>query len=258
MDIPDLQSQTDHRRVKIDKVGVQGIRYPIVVEDRARKIQHTIAEISIFVELQHSRRGTHISRCVEILHRYHTESVIAKLELLLAELADLLKAEAAYMEIDFPYFLEVRSPVSQKPALLDYHCYFRAQHKQGFALSIGAIVPVTTLCPCSREISARGAHNQRAYVDICLSYREFIWLEELIELAENAASSPIYPLLKRNDEKYVTEAAYAKPRFVEDVVREITLQLNADQRVLEFDVQVSSQESIHNYNAYARVHRVKQ
>lgn len=255
MNIPDLQSQSDSRRISIDKVGVKGIRYPIVVEDRANKLQQTVADLNIYVELHHSRRGTHMSRFVEVLNRYHRDSIIGQLDKLLLEVKTLLKADAAYIDISFPYFIKKNAPVSKIASLMDYQCRFNASYKDDFQLWIGVCVPVTTLCPCSKEISAGGAHNQRSYVSISVRYSEFIWIEELIEFAENAASCPIWPLLKRRDEKYVTERAYANPKFVEDVVREITQKLQSDRRILEFEISSDNQESIHNHNAYALVLR---
>ena len=253
--IPDLQSQPDERRICIDKVGVKDLRYPIVVEDRANGVQNTIAELSLSVELDHRKRGTHMSRFLEVLNRYHQESIIAQLDSLLLELKSVLKADAAYIEIAFPYFLKKLAPVSKSASLMDYRCFFEASYKDDFELWIGAVVPVTTLCPCSREISEGGAHNQRSLISLKVRYSEFIWLEELIEVAEAAASCPVYPLLKRRDEKFVTERAYSNPKFVEDIVREVTQKLEADPRVREFYVESENFESIHNHNAYAMVYR---
>lgn len=253
--MPDLQSQGDTRRIGIDKVGVKAIRYPILVEDRTNKLQQTIADLNIYVELHHSKRGTHMSRFLEVLNRYHQDSIIGHLDKLLLELKTILKADSAYLDMDFPYFMTKHAPVSKIASLMDYKCFFNASYRDEYELWIGAVVPVTTLCPCSREISDAGAHNQRSYVTIKVRYTGFVWLEELIQIAEDAASSPVYPLLKRRDEKYVTEKAYSNPRFVEDVVREATQKLSADERILEFYVEADSFESIHNHNAYAMVYR---
>lgn len=254
-DIPDLQSRPDARRIMIDKVGVKGIRYPIVVEDRQNKLQQTVGKLNIYVELHHSQRGTHMSRFLEVLNRYHQESIIGQLDKLLLELKSLLKAEASYIEIFFPYFMKKLAPVSHSASLMDYECFFCASYEDEYKLWIGAIVPVTTVCPCSKEISSQGAHNQRSFVTIKVRYNGFVWLEELIGMAESAASSPVYPLLKRQDEKFVTEHAYDNPKFVEDIVREITQKLEADPRILEFYIESENQESIHNHNAYAMVYR---
>ena len=258
MTIPDIQSMKDTRKIPIDKVGVKGLRYPIVVEDRANTVQHTVADLNIYVDLPHHMRGTHMSRFVEILHHYHQEALIGKLESFLAELKDSLKAEAAYIDIHFPYFISKRAPVSKIASLLAYDCVFSASLKDEYDLLIGVIVPVTSLCPCSKEISDAGAHNQRSKITIKVNYKEFVWLEELIELAESTASCEIYSLLKRVDEKYVTEKAYANPKFVEDIVREITIKLQNDPRIGAFYVESENAESIHLHNANAMISRPSQ
>jgi len=255
MTIPDLQSQTDPRNIVIDKVGVKGLRYPIVVEDRSSGTQHTVADLNIYVELPHHMRGTHMSRFIEILHHYHTEALIGSLPHFLAELKASLKAEAAYIDICFPYFVNKKAPVSGIESLLSYDCVFTASLDDDFDLLIGVIVPVTTLCPCSKEISVAGAHNQRSLITIKVSYTGFVWLEELIEIAESAASCEIYSLLKRVDEKYVTEHAYENPKFVEDIVRDIALKLQDDPRIKSFYVESENAESIHLHNAYAKISR---
>lgn len=255
MTIPDIQSMADTRRIPIDKVGVKGLRYPIVVEDRANKIQHTVADLNIYVDLPHHLRGTHMSRFVEILHHYHEEALIGNLESFLQELKNSLKAQAAYIDISFPYFMAKKAPVSKISSLLAYDCEFSASLRDSFDLLIGVIVPVTSLCPCSKEISESGAHNQRSKITIKVSYRDFVSLEELIELAEETASCEIYSLLKRVDEKYVTEHAYANPKFVEDIVREITIRLQNDPRIKGFYVESENAESIHLHNAYAMISR---
>ena len=255
MDVPDIQSQLDIRNIKIDKVGVKGVRYPIIVDDRKNGTQHTVANLDIYVDLHHSKRGTHMSRFIEVLNRYHQDNLISNLHNMLYELKSSLKADAAYIDISFPYFIQRKAPVSQIPSMMDYQCSFSASLTQAYNLWIGVLVPVTTLCPCSKEVSAAGAHNQRSHVIIKVRYSEFIWLEELIAIAENAASCPIYPLLKRRDEKYVTEKAYANPKFVEDIVRDVTQVLEQDERILEFYVESDNYESIHNHNAYAVVYR---
>lgn len=253
MTIPDIQSMKDTRMIAIDKVGVKGLRYPIVVEDRRNGIQHTVADLNIYVDLPHHLRGTHMSRFVEILHHYHQEALIGNLQSFLEELKQSLKAEAAYIDINFPYFLSKQAPVSKIPSLLAYDCVFSASLKDSFDLLIGVQVPVTTLCPCSKEISVDGAHNQRSTITIKVSYKNFVWLEELIELAEEVASCEIYSVLKRVDEKYVTEKAYNNPKFVEDIVREITLRLSCDPRITGFYVESENAESIHLHNAYAMI-----
>lgn len=253
MSIPDIQNQPDNRKLTIDKVGVKGIRYPIMVEDKAKGTQHSVADLNIYVELPHHRRGTHMSRFIEILNRYHTEAFIGKLEAFLMELRSTMKAEAAYVDIKFPYFVTKKAPISRISSLLSYDCSFNASYKDEFKLWIGVSVPVTTLCPCSKEISEFGAHNQRSQITIQVCYNEFVWLEELIALAESHASCEIYSLLKRPDEKFVTEKAYQNPKFVEDIVREITQELKKDSRITAFYVESENYESIHNHSAYAMI-----
>lgn len=251
--ISDVQSQKDKRRITIDRVGVKNIEYPIIVEDRANKTQQTVAKIALYVDLQEDERGTHMSRFLEVLNLYHKEDLIDNLEKFLVDLRDTLHSETAYATIDFPYFIEKTAPVSKIKSLLVYNCHFQASLKEEFKLVIGVTVPITTLCPCSKEISEAGAHNQRSYVNIQVTMKQFIWLEELIEMVESSASCQIYSLLKRPDEKYVTEKAYANPRFAEDIVREITLMLKSDPRIGSFKIETLNQESIHAHDAYAGV-----
>ncbi|MBM4403653.1 MAG: GTP cyclohydrolase I FolE2 [Candidatus Cloacimonetes bacterium] len=247
----DIQNQTDHRRITVDKVGVKGIHYPIILEDRALKTQHTIATLNIYVELPHSKRGTHMSRFIEILNRFHENNLISQLPQFLAEIKRSLKAAAAYVDIRFPFFIRKQAPVSKISSLVCYDCHFQASLKDVYVLIIGVDVPVTTLCPCSKELSAVGAHNQRSIISIKVRYEGFVWLEELIDLAESTCSCEIYSLLKRCDEKYVTDKAFANPMFVEDIVRDLTLKLKQDKRITWFHVESENFESIHSHNAYA-------
>jgi GTP cyclohydrolase I len=251
----DIQSLEDKRKVTIDKVGVKNVRYPIIVEDKVNKIQHTIADLDMFVELPHNHRGTHMSRFLEVLNHFHQENLISNLQEFLQEMKDALDADASYVTLTFPYFVKKTAPVSKTVSLLSYQCIFEASLKDEFRLSIGVEVPITTLCPCSKEISDYGAHSQRSNVLVKVIFDEFIWLEEIIEIVEDSASCEIYPLLKRVDEKFVTEKAYDNPTFVEDVVREITLKLQNDKRIKWFMVESENQESIHKHNAYAKVER---
>jgi GTP cyclohydrolase IB len=250
-EIPDIQNQNDTRNIAIDKVGVKSIKYPIVVSDRINTIQHTIADINFYVELPHNYRGTHMSRFIEVLHHYHQENIIFQLEKLLHEIKASLKANAAYIELRFPYFIKKNAPVSKIASYLNYDCFFIASLATQYDFCIGVKVPVTTLCPCSKEISQYGAHNQRSEVTVQVRYTDFIWLEEIIDMIEQTCSCDIYPLLKRSDEKYVTEKAYNNPMFVEDIIRELTIKLSADKRIVNFEIESENFESIHNHNAYA-------
>jgi GTP cyclohydrolase I len=253
--IPDIQNQSDGRKVTIDKVGVKGIKYPILVSDRCNKTQHTIADINFYVDLPHYNRGTHMSRFIEVINKYHQEDLIFKLDKLLKDIKKSLNADAAYIELKFPYFIKKKAPVSKISSYLNYDCYFKASLSNAYEFWIGVSVPVTTLCPCSKEISDFGAHNQRSIVTVLVQYIDFVWLEELIELIEQNCSCDIFPLLKRADEKYVTEKAYNNPMFVEDIIRELTIRLNNDNRILHFEIESENFESIHNHSAYAYKHQ---
>ncbi|MBN2829599.1 MAG: GTP cyclohydrolase I FolE2 [Candidatus Cloacimonetes bacterium] len=249
----DIQSLTDERNVLIDKVGVKGVRYPITVQDKEFGTQPTIADLDIYVQLPHDHRGTHMSRFLEVLNEYHKDSIVENLENFLKEVKSRLHAEASFVNVRFPYFLKKKAPVSGIESLLDYNCFFEASFAESYDLVIGVVVPVTSLCPCSKEISEHGAHNQRSHITIRARFNEFVWLEDLIAMAEETASCEIYPLLKRVDEKFVTEKAYSRPRFVEDIVREMAVRLRADDRITGFRVESENYESIHNHSAYAFV-----
>ncbi|MCF7858052.1 MAG: GTP cyclohydrolase FolE2 [Candidatus Cloacimonetes bacterium] len=253
----DIQNLKDTRKVTINKVGVKNVQYPIIVEDRKNKFQNTVADLDIYVELPHHHRGTHMSRFLEVLNHFHKENLIGNLPEFLAEIKKALNADYSYVNIRFPYFINKIAPISKTKSLLSYNCFFKASLGYEFKMKLGVEVPVTTLCPCSKEISENGAHSQRSVVSIELSYHDFIWLEEIIETIEKCASCEIYSLLKRVDEKYVTEKAYNNPRFVEDIVREVTLEFQKDDRIDWFKVQSENFESIHNHNAYACVEHFK-
>ena len=249
----DVQNEQDYRDITIDKVGVKNINYPIIVEDRTNTIQHTIANIDIFVELTKDFRGTHMSRFLEVLNSYHQETLIDNLESFLKDIKTTLGSNSSYIKLQFPYFVNKKAPVSKIESLLNYQCEFEASLKEKFDFVIGVSVPITALCPCSKEISEYGAHNQRSIVTLKVRYQDFIWLDELIEYVESSASCEVYSLLKRVDEKYVTEKAYENPVFVEDIVREIALKMRNDNRITWFSVESENFESIHNHSAYAFV-----
>lgn len=253
----DVQNQPDARKISIDRVGVKNLSYPITVLDRANGVQHTVGSITMTVSLPHRFRGTHMSRFVEILNEHHRELHIDKVGDILKKMKERLDAEEASMEVVFPYFIEKSAPESGAKSLMEYGCFFQGNLSDHADFVLGVDVPVTTLCPCSRELSERGAHNQRSVVRIRVRYNGFVWIEELIEMAEASASSPLYALLKREDEKAVTERAYDHPMFVEDVVREAAVKLDADPRITWYSVESENMESIHNHNAYARVERGK-
>lgn len=255
----DVQAQPDARGLHIDRVGVTGLSYPIAVLDRAGGLQQTVGKVTLAVSLPHDERGTHMSRFIEVFEKYRDEVTIHTLPALLDEMRDRLEAETGEIEISFPYFLERAAPVTRKTAMMEYACAFkgvRSPNSDLFTLSV--TVPVGTLCPCSKEISDYGAHNQRGYVTVQVRTDSFedeklIWIEELIAWIEESASSPVYPLLKRPDERFVTMQAYDNPRFVEDMVREVGVRLVSDDRVSWFHVAAENIESIHNHNAFAEI-----
>jgi len=250
-----MQKSRDTRNIPIDKVGVKDISYPIVVMDRKKKFQHTIARINMYVDLPHHFKGTHMSRFIEILNSYREEIALDKLEIMLAEMKKKLGASTAHLEMEFPYFIEKKAPVSKAKSLMEYTCSFSATLAEDFDFVLGIRIPVTSLCPCSKELSAYGAHNQRSLISIKVRYSNFIWIEDLVSAVEECGSSPVYSLLKRVDEKYVTEKAYENPKFVEDIVREVTEKLLAEQNITWFSVEAENFESIHKHSAYAFIER---
>jgi GTP cyclohydrolase I len=252
--IPDVQSSADTRRLAIDRVGIKSIRHPARIKERAGGIQHTVAHFNMYVGLPHQFKGTHMSRFVEILEAHEREISPDTFRLMLREMVRKLEAETGHIEMSFPYFVSKKAPVSGVASLLDYEVTFVGDIEHGketFTLKV--VVPVTSLCPCSKKISDRGAHNQRSHVTIAARINTFVWIEELIDVAEDMASSELYGLLKRPDEKFVTEAAYDNPKFVEDLVRDVAAKLNADKRVTAYVVESENFESIHNHSAYAMI-----
>jgi GTP cyclohydrolase I len=256
-DLPDVQSRQDTRQIGIDRVGVRGIDYPIRLLDRAKGVQCTVGRFALTVDLPHHFKGTHMSRFLEVLNESGGEVNVDSIGALLAELKRRLHAESAQMEVRFPYFMDREAPATGAKGTMAYPCGFRATSGVVDELEILVDCPITTLCPCSKEISSRGAHNQRGTVRAALLVDGMVWLEEVVEWIESAASCPLYPVLKRPDEKHVTEQAYDNPRFVEDVVREVALLFDKDPRVLRYEVEVENQESIHAHNAYACIRRHK-
>jgi len=254
----DIQNSIDKRRIPIQKVGIKGLRYPITVLDRANKTQNTVAEINMYVDLPHHFKGTHMSRFIEIINKFHGAISFEKIENILEQMIKVFRSQTSHIEIRFPYFIEKTAPVSGLKSLMDYECSFIAgmvtdkkKNRLDLVLEVG--VPVTMVCPCSKAISKQGAHNQRSKITVRVRSRKLIWIEELIEIAESEGSAPVYALLKREDEKFVTEHAYANPRFAEDAVRGVAVKLAKDPRILWYEVESENMESIHNHNAYALV-----
>lgn len=250
--IPDIQSNKDTRQIAIDKVGIKDIRHPIVVRDRNGGEQHTVARFNMYVNLPHDFKGTHMSRFVEILNYHEYEITVKSFKDMITEMTQVLDAEAGHIEMTFPYFINKAAPVSGVQSLMDYEVTFIGEIKENKAvMKVKVVVPVTTLCPCSRDISDYGAHNQRSHITACVSTRTFLWVEEIIETIEKVASCELYGLLKRPDEKYVTERAYDNPKFVEDMVRDVAVEFNKDERISAYTIESENFESIHNHSAYA-------
>ena len=258
-DIADVQSSHDTRRIPIDKVGIKDIRHPVRVRDRTGGEQHTVATFNMYVNLPHDFKGTHMSRFVEILNNHEYELTVESFKQMLHEMTLRLEAGAGHIEMAFPYFVTKHAPVSGVRSLIDYQVTFIGEIRKGNpVMFIKVVIPVTSLCPCSREISDYGAHNQRSHVTVNVKTRGFVWIEDLIDMVESEASCELYGLLKRPDEKYVTERAYDNPKFVEDMVRDVAARLNADDRVAAYVVESENFESIHNHSAYALVERDKE
>ena len=254
----DVQGDRDVRNVAIDRVGVRNVSYPIVVMDRGNGTQNTVATVSMSVLLPHEYRGTHMSRFIETLEEYKGKIGPSTLESLTEHLRMKLDATEAEIKFQFPYFIRKAAPSSGIESFMRYDACLHGIYKENaFDMITGVVVHVQTLCPCSKEISSQGAHNQRTRVELRVRMSELVWFEEMIQMVERSASSPLYTLLKREDEKYVTEQAYANPHFVEDVVRDLAVELNGDERIVWYDVSVQSSESIHYHDAFAEIARDK-
>ncbi|CAG0955670.1 GTP cyclohydrolase IB [Gammaproteobacteria bacterium] len=252
--IEDVQNTPDVRHLAIDKVGIKSIRHPVKVKDKTGGVQHTVAMFNMYVHLPHNFKGTHMSRFVEILNMNEREISIENFESILREMVKRLEANSGHIEMTFPYFISKAAPISGVKSLLDYEVTFIGEIKDGeYSITVKVLVPVTSLCPCSKKISDYGAHNQRSHVTITARINDFIWVEDLIRIVETQASSELYGLLKRPDEKFVTEHAYDNPKFVEDMVRDVAAQLNLEDRIDAYVVESENFESIHNHSAYARL-----
>ncbi len=252
--LSDTQSERDHRRIAIDRVGVRNLRYPIQILDKANSTQSTVATVQLTVDLPHHFKGTHMSRFVEALHAHGPVLHVRNMGALLRSLRARLDSDAAHVDFEFPFFLEKTAPSTGAKGLMDYLVRLSAvsqRDREDFVPTV--VVPVTTLCPCSKAISDRGAHNQRGQVTFSVRSEQPIWIEDLIRLVESCASSELFSLLKRPDEKVVTEHAYDNPVFVEDLVRNIASRANAEHGILGYRVEAENFESIHNHSAYALV-----
>jgi GTP cyclohydrolase I len=252
----DTQNERDHRRIAIDRVGVKNLRYPIQIRDKAHATQSTIANVTLTVDLPHHYKGTHMSRFIEVLNEHGPVLHVDNIKTILTNLLTKLHSQQAHVDFEFPFFLEKKAPVTGAVGLMDYTIKFSATlNKDEFDFVITTVVPVTTLCPCSKAISEYGAHNQRGQVTYAVRFKKPIWIEDLIHLVESCASSELYSLLKRPDEKAVTERAYENPVFVEDLVRNIALRSNHEPNITWYRVEAENFESIHNHNAYALIEK---
>jgi GTP cyclohydrolase I len=253
----DIQNQPDFRNIPIDKVGIKELKYPVKVRDKSKGFQSTVAKISMFVDLPHQLKGTHMSRFVEMLHVFRQQVSLESLTNILEDMKETLGAQSSHIEIAFPYFISKTAPVSGTSGLMDYSCtiigFSGKEKNRDIVLKVA--VPVTSVCPCSKEISEYGAHNQRGQVLVSARFKKFIWIEDIVDIVEKSASCELYSVLKREDEKYVTESAYDKPMFVEDLVREVASELIADNNITWFEVSAENFESIHNHSAYAYIEK---
>ena len=258
--MPDVQGSQDHRKIAIDKVGVKDIRYPITLKCPVTGgSQSTVAHVNMFVGLPHHQKGTHMSRFLEVLNSHHESIRSDQLMDICHDMKDRLEAEEAHLELTFPYFIHKKAPVTEAPGMIDIQVTFEASSNDHEDFIMGMKVPAASLCPCSKEISAYGAHNQRCELEVRVRFEtgKFMWIEELFETVEKAASAPVFAVLKRPDEKWVTEVAYDNPKFVEDIVRDMAIALNAEDRIIWYQVNSENFESIHNHNAYAFIERDK-
>lgn len=260
----DVQASHDDRNVAIDKVGVKHIRYPITLHCPATGgVQHTVARVNMYVGLPHHQKGTHMSRFLEVLNKHHEELRSDQIMDVCRDIRHRLESEEAHLELTFPYFIHKNAPVTESPGMLDIEVTFEASSSSITGKDVflmGLKVPATSLCPCSQEISDYGAHNQRCEIEAKVRFApgKMMWIEQLFDVVEHAASTQVFAVLKRPDEKYVTEAAYDNPKFVEDIVRDLALHLDADDRIGWYQINSENYESIHNHNAYAFIERDKQ
>jgi GTP cyclohydrolase I len=257
--VEDVQGHADTRRIPINRVGIKDIFHPVKVRDRDRGEQHTVANFKMYVNLPHNFKGTHMSRFVEILNQHEREISVESFGKMLEEMTQRLAATSGHIEMTFPYFVMKKAPVSGVESLMNYQATIFGEHANGNSeVWLKVIVPTTSLCPCSKEISDYGAHNQRSHITVTARLGEHMWLEELIDIAEREASCEVYGILKRPDEKFVTERAYDNPKFVEDTVRDVAVALNKDKRVRAYVVESENFESIHNHSAYAMIEHEKE
>jgi GTP cyclohydrolase IB len=254
--VEDVQGHADTRQLPINRVGIKDITHPVRVKDRSAGEQHTIATFNMYVNLPHHFKGTHMSRFVEILNRHEREIGVESFRAMLEEMTARLEADLGHVEMTFPFFVMKKAPVTAVESLMNYQATLIGERRGADTqMWLKVVVPVTSLCPSSKRISEYGAHNQRSHVTITAKLRAHIWIEELIDVVEAEASSELYGILKRPDEKFVTERAYDNPKFVEDMVRDVAARLNSDDRIAAYVVEAENFESIHNHSAYALIQK---
>lgn len=254
----DVQGGPDQRNVAIDRVGVKDVTYPIRLKTRDGEEQTTVASINMYVALPHYQKGTHMSRFLEVLNDETSEPITPdRIPAVARAICERLNAEEAHFEAEFTYFMRKPAPITKKLGLMDYRVRFActANGTTDFIMTVAA--PATSLCPCSKEISEFGAHNQRCRIEASVRFKGMLWIEDLVEILEKAASCPVYAVLKRPDEKFVTEQAYLNPKFVEDIVRDLALGLEKEKRIEWYSINSENFESIHSHNAYAQITRDK-
>jgi len=255
--MPDVQGAGDARNIAINKVGVKNVHYPITLREPGDGEQHTIANINLYVSLPKHKKGTHMSRFLEILNAHHRRITPGQIIPILHEMKEKLDAADAHVFMEFPYFIEKEAPVTKAKGLMDYVCTFEGASNGSDDFIMGVRAPATSLCPCSKEISRYGAHNQRCEISARVRTNKLMWIEELVTIMEGAASAPVYAVLKRPDEKFVTEQAFENPKFVEDIIRDLAGALDREDRITWYSIQSENFESIHNHNAYALIERDK-
>lgn len=256
--IEDVQGRPDTRRIPINKVGIKDISHPVRIRARAGHDEHTVANFNMYVNLPQDFKGTHMSRFIEILNAHDYEITTDSFEAMLGEMTERLEARSGHIEMSFPYFVKKTAPVSGVASMMNYDVTFIGEkHADKIDVWVKVVVAATSLCPCSKKISERGAHNQRSHITIKALLNDFMWIEELIDIAEAEASCELWSILKRPDEKYVTERAYDNPKFVEDIVRDVAARMNSEERVSAYVVESENFESIHNHSAYALIERDK-
>jgi len=255
--MPDVQGSSDSRQIAIDKVGVKNVTYPIRLKTPEGGEQTTVASINMYVSLPHYQKGTHMSRFLEVLNHYSNALTPECIPQVARTIRERLGAANAHFEATFTYFITKLAPVTQMPGMMDYKVSFACSAGEVDDFVMTVLAPATSLCPCSKEISKYGAHNQRCHIEAAVRFKGNLWIEELAKLIEAAASTQVYAVLKRPDEKYVTEAAYENPKFVEDIIRDLAIALDGEDRITWYSINSENFESIHNHNAYAQIIRDK-